>query len=139
VRLMVTQETQQFLNKFMEDNSPMPCVLVLLMTIVLLFFTPVGCLYPPPPLYPRGRGYKEGNQVSYNMISIRTLSLLVCFTYIFIDIIIYALGSMLWSSGIFWIVGQVIADTSLGLLSLCELVSWVPILVTAKWVKARPE
>jgi hypothetical protein len=45
---MVTQETQQFLNKFMEDNSPMSCVLVLLMTIVLLFFTPVGCLYPPP-------------------------------------------------------------------------------------------
>jgi hypothetical protein len=39
------------------------------------------------------------------MISIRILSLLAYFTYIFIDIIIYTLGSMSWSSGIFWMVG----------------------------------
>ena len=52
-------------------------------------------------LYPRGRGYKEGNRVDYNIISIMTLSLLAYFTYIFIDIIIYALGSTPWSSGIF--------------------------------------
>jgi hypothetical protein len=35
------------------------------------------------------------------MISIRTLSLLTYFTYIFIDIIIYALRSTSWSSKIF--------------------------------------
>jgi hypothetical protein len=47
----------------------------------------------PPPLllYPWGRGYKKGNGVDYNMIPIRILSLLDYFTYIFIDIIIYAL------------------------------------------------
>jgi hypothetical protein len=48
-----------------------------------------------------GRGYKEDNRVGYNMIPIRTLSLHVYFTYIFIDIAIYAMGSTLWSSGIF--------------------------------------
>jgi hypothetical protein len=61
------------------------------------------------------------------MITIRTLSLLVYFTYIFIDIIIYALGSTTWSSGIFWMVGQVIADPSLGLMSPCGVIPWVPI------------
>jgi hypothetical protein len=49
----------------------------------------------PLLLYPRGRGYKEGNRVSYDMIPIRTLSLLAYFTYISIDIIIYALENML--------------------------------------------
>jgi hypothetical protein len=39
------------------------------------------------------------------MISIRTLSLLTYFTYIFIDVIIYALGSMPRSYEIFWMVG----------------------------------
>jgi hypothetical protein len=48
----------------------------------------------PLLLYPRGRVYKECNRVSYNMIPIRTLSLHAYFTYIFIDIIIYALKSM---------------------------------------------
>jgi hypothetical protein len=42
----------------------------------------------------------DGNRVSYNMILIRTLSLLAYFTYIFLDIVIYALGSTPWSSGI---------------------------------------
>jgi hypothetical protein len=60
----------------------------------------VGCLYGGG-----GRGYKEGNRVGYNMIPIRTLSLLAYFTYILIDIIIYALGSKPWSSRIFWMVG----------------------------------
>jgi hypothetical protein len=55
------------------------------------------------------------------MIPMRTLSL-AYFTYISIDIIIYALGSMPWSSRIFWMVGQVIADSSLGLPSLCGVV-----------------
>jgi hypothetical protein len=56
----------------------------------------------PLLLYPRGgRGYKEGNQVGYNMIPNRTRNLLAYFTYILIDIIIYALGSTSWSSGIF--------------------------------------
>jgi hypothetical protein len=43
--------------------------------------------------------------VGYNMILIRTLSLLAYYIYIFIDIIIYALGSMPLSFGIFWMVG----------------------------------
>jgi Trk-type K+ transport system membrane component len=56
-------------------------------------------------LYPMGRGYKEVNRVSYNIISIRSLSLLTYFTYIFLDIIIYVLESTSWSSGIFQMVG----------------------------------
>jgi hypothetical protein len=77
-----------------------------------------GCLYPA--FYIRGgRAYKEGNRAGYNMISIKTLSLLAYFTYIFIDITIYSLESMPWSSRIFRMVGRVIADPSLGLLSLC--------------------
>jgi hypothetical protein len=83
----------------------------------------------PLLLYPRGQGYKEGNRVRYNMISIKTLSLLTYFTHIFIDIIIYALGNTSWYFGIFWMVGRVIADLSLGLLSLCGVVPRVPILV----------
>jgi hypothetical protein len=54
-----------------------------------------------PPFISRGRDYKEGNRVGYNTISIMTLFLLTYFTYISIDIIIYALGSMSWSSKIF--------------------------------------
>jgi hypothetical protein len=38
-----------------------------------------------------GRSYKEDNRVSYNMITIMTLSLLTYFIYILINIIIYAL------------------------------------------------
>jgi hypothetical protein len=49
-------------------------------------------------LYPRGQCYNEGNCVDYNMISIITLSLLAYFTYIYIYIIIYALGITSWSS-----------------------------------------
>jgi hypothetical protein len=77
----------------------------------------------------KGRDYKEGNWVNYNMILIRTLSLLVYFTYIFIDIIFYVLGSTHWSSGIFWMVGRVVTDPSLGLLSPCEVVPRVLILI----------
>jgi hypothetical protein len=58
-----------------------------------------------------------------------TLSILAYFTYIFIDIIIYALGSTTWSSGIFWMVGRVIADPSLGLPSLFGVEPQVSILV----------
>jgi hypothetical protein len=65
------------------------------------------------------------------MILIKTLSLLAYFTYIFIDITIYALGSTAWSYGIFWMVGQVIADPSLGFPSLCRVVPWVPIIVSS--------
>jgi hypothetical protein len=75
---------------------------------VRLVLTSSSCpLGVPLPLllYPRGQCYKESNQVSYNMILIRTLSLLVYFTYIFIVIIIYVMGSMPWSSEIFWMVG----------------------------------
>jgi hypothetical protein len=89
--------------------------------VFLCLFSFLGVALPLL-LYPRGQDYKEGNRVGYNMIPIMTLSLLAYFTYISIDIIIYALGSMSWSSGIFWLVGRVIADPSLGLLSPCRVV-----------------
>jgi hypothetical protein len=72
------------------------------------------------------------------MISIRTLSLLVYFTYIFIDIIMYALGSTSWSSEIFWMVCRVIADPSLDLLSLCRMVPQIPIIVTGGTMRRSP-
>jgi hypothetical protein len=115
----------------------MSCVLVLLMaidvTVVVVGLVP---LRVPLPLllYPRGRGYKEGNRVGYNMIPIRTLSLLTYFIYTFVDIIIYSLGSTPWSSEIFWMVGQVIADPSFHLPSLCRVVPRVPILVSSSRV-----
>jgi hypothetical protein len=59
----------------------------------------MGCIYPSFYIQ-EGRDYKKDNRIDYNMISIRTLSLLVYFTYIFMDIIIYALGSTSWSSEI---------------------------------------
>jgi hypothetical protein len=65
--------------------------------VVVVVLSPIGCLYHS--FYIQGRGYKEGNRIGYNMILIRTLSLLTYFTYIFIDIVIYALGSTSWSSG----------------------------------------
>jgi hypothetical protein len=74
----------------------MICVLILLVTIdvvvVIVGLVPYG-VPQPLLLYPRGRGYKEGNRVSYNMISIKTLSLLIYFINIFIDIIILVLRS----------------------------------------------
>jgi hypothetical protein len=87
-----------------------------------------------PPFISKGQGYKEGNWVGYNLIPTRTLSLLAHFTYIFIDIIIYALRSTPWSSRIFWMVDWVIADPSLGLPSLCGMVPQVPILISSPWV-----
>jgi hypothetical protein len=71
------------------------------------------------------------------MILIKTLSLLIYFTYIFIDIIIYALGSTSWSFGIFWMVGRVITDPSLGLSSLYGVVPQVPILVSSPQVLGK--
>jgi hypothetical protein len=71
----------------------MSCVLVLLMAIVL---SVVFQGSSTPPFISKGGGglsYKEGNRIGYNMIPIRILSLLTYFTYIFIDIIIYALES----------------------------------------------
>jgi hypothetical protein len=64
-------------------------VIVVVVLELVLWRVPLPLL-----LYPRGRGYKEDNRVSYNIISFRILSLLAYFKYIFIDIIIYALGSM---------------------------------------------
>jgi hypothetical protein len=107
--MMVTQETQGFLDRFMppEDNSPTSCVLVLHMAIdVVVEVVDMSFRVPLPLLlYPKGRGYKEVNRVGYNIIPIRTLSLLAYFTYILIDIIIYALESTPGSSRIFWMVG----------------------------------
>jgi hypothetical protein len=96
----------------------MSCVLVLLMAIVL-FVSVVFWGASTPHFISKGRGYKKGNRIGYNMIPIRTLSLPAYFTYIFIDIIIYALGSTPWSSEIFWMMGRVVADPSLGLPSIC--------------------
>jgi hypothetical protein len=69
----------------------------------------------------------ECNRVGYNMIIIRTLSLLVYFTYIFIDIIIYALESTPWSIAIFRTMGRVITDPSLDLFESMRVVPRVPI------------
>jgi hypothetical protein len=100
-----------------------------------------GCLYPSFYIQGGGEVTWKCNLVSYNMIPIRTLPLLAYFTYYFIDIIIYALGSTPWSSIIFWMVGRVVVNPSLRFLSLCEVVPWVPILVSSpqvlgKWVDA---
>jgi hypothetical protein len=84
-----------------------------------------------PPFISKGRCYKEGNRVGYDIFPIMTLSLLAYFTYISIDIIIYALGSTSWPFGIFWMVGRVVADPSLGLLSPCEVVPHVLILISS--------
>jgi hypothetical protein len=105
--------------------------------LVLCFLVvPWGCLYPSFYIQ-GGRGYMEGNRVGYNMIPIRTLSLLVYFTDISIDINIYALERMTWSSGIFWMVGWVITDPSLGLLSPCRVIPRVPIFVSSQWVLGK--
>jgi hypothetical protein len=74
------------------------------MVLVAVDLSPGGSS-TPPFVCNGGRGYKEGNRVGYNMIPIRTLSLFAYFTYISIDIIFYALGSMSWSSRIFWMMG----------------------------------
>jgi hypothetical protein len=76
----------------------------------------------PHLLYPRGRGYKEGNRVGYNMITIMTLSLLGEHAIV------------LWNllDG-----GRVIVDPSLGLLSLCGVVPRVPILVSSPRVLGK--
>jgi hypothetical protein len=66
------------------------------------------------------------------MISIKTLSLLVYYIYIFIDIIIYVLGTTSWSSEIFRMVGRVIVDHSFDLLSPCGVVPRVPILISGR-------
>jgi hypothetical protein len=97
--------------------------------VVVMDLSPVGCLYHSFYIQ-RGRGYKEGNRVGYNMISIRALSLLAYFTYILIDIIIYVLQSMSWSSKIFCMMGRVVKDSSLSLLSPCGVVPRVPILIS---------
>jgi hypothetical protein len=72
--------------------------------VVLLVHVPLGVPLPLL-LYPKGQSYKEGNRVSYNMITIRTLFLLTYYTYIFIDIATYVLGSTPWLIGNFWMVG----------------------------------
>jgi quinol-cytochrome oxidoreductase complex cytochrome b subunit len=78
------------------DNSPTPHVLVLLMAIgvvvVVVYLSFVGASTPPFISGGGGWGYKECNRVGYNMILIRTLSLLAYFTYISIGITIYTLG-----------------------------------------------
>jgi hypothetical protein len=106
--------------------------------LILCWTCPLGGIYPSVYIQWR-RGYKKGNRVGYNMILIRTLSLLAYFTYISIDIIIYALESTSWSSEIFWMVGWPIADPSLGLLSPCDVIPQVLILISSprvigKWV-----
>jgi hypothetical protein len=81
----------------------MSSVLVLLVAIGVVLFSFWGCLYPYFYIQ-REQDYKEGNRVGYNMIPIRILCLPTYFIDISIDIIIYTLGSMPWSSEIFWMV-----------------------------------
>jgi hypothetical protein len=45
--------------------------------------------------------------------------------------------SQSWSSRIFWMVGQVIKDPSLGFLSPCEVVPWVLILISSPRVLGK--
>jgi hypothetical protein len=81
-----------------EDNYPTSCILVFLRVIGVVVLFPLG-MPLPLVLYTRGWGYKEGNRVGYNMISIRNLSLFAYFTYVSIDIAIYALGNTPFSLG----------------------------------------
>jgi hypothetical protein len=72
----------------------MSCILLLLVAIHVVFLV-LSLVVPLALLLYQGAGYKEGNRVDYNMISIMTLSLLVYFIYICIDTIIYILRSTL--------------------------------------------
>jgi hypothetical protein len=56
---------------------------VLVVTVGLVLTCPLEVPLPLLLYLGGGGGYKEGNRVDYNMISIRTLSLLAYFTYIF--------------------------------------------------------
>jgi hypothetical protein len=67
----------------------------------------------------------------FNMIPIRTLSLFSYFTYVSIDMSIYALGDMSWSSRVFRSMGRVIAEPSLGCPSPYGVIPWVPTLVSS--------
>jgi hypothetical protein len=95
---------------------------------VVVVVVPWGCLYPSFYIQV-GKVTKKVTE-SVTTLSQSRLSLLAYFTYFLIDIIIYAAGSTPRSSGIFWMVGQVIADPSLGLLTLCDIVPRVLILVS---------
>jgi hypothetical protein len=57
--------------------------------VVKLSVVPLGVPLPLLLYRKGGRDYKEVNRVSYNMISIKILSLYIYFT----DIIIYVLGN----------------------------------------------
>jgi hypothetical protein len=70
----------------------MRSLLLVTISVVVRLWTSFGVPLPLL-LYLSGQVYKKGNRVSYDMILIRTLSLLIYFTYISIDIIIYALGN----------------------------------------------
>jgi hypothetical protein len=72
----------------------MSSILLLLVAIHVVFLV-LSLVVPLALLLYQGAGYKEGNRVDYNMISIMTLSLLVYFIYICIDTIIYILRSTL--------------------------------------------
>jgi hypothetical protein len=49
--------------------------MAIVLSVYAVFWMPLPLL-----LYPRGQGYKEVNRVSYNMIPVKTLSLLAYFT-----------------------------------------------------------
>jgi hypothetical protein len=70
----------------------MRSLLLVTISVVVRLWTFFGVPLPLL-LYLSEQGYKKGNRVSYDMILIRTLSLLIYFTYISIDIIIYVLGN----------------------------------------------
>jgi hypothetical protein len=102
------------------------------MLFIGLILTSSSCsLGVPLPLllYLRGRGVKESNRVGYNMIPIRTLSLLAYF----IDIYIYNHLCLREHVMIIYNLldgGPSHSESLLGLPSLYGVVSWVPILIT---------
>jgi hypothetical protein len=106
-------------------------VAVVLVKLVLTYTSCSLGVSLPLLLYPRGRGYKEGSQVGYNMIHIMTLSLLAYFTYIFYRYNYLRLGEHVM---IIWNLldsGLSHSGPLLGLPSLCGMVPRVSILVSS--------
>jgi hypothetical protein len=84
-------------------------------------------MFLPLLLYPVGWCYEEDNWVSYNIILNMTLSLLI---YIYIYRYNYlCLRNTSWCSKISWIMGRVVMDPYLGLLSPYDVVTRVLILI----------
>jgi hypothetical protein len=95
--------------------------------VVGVELSPIECLYPS--------FYIQGGEVIRKVTeSVTTWSQLKLYLYFLFYIYFHrynflCLGSTLWSSRIFWMVGRIEADLSLGLPGPCEMIPWVLILV----------